>query len=68
MLEEENKEEGFFSYGFKLIKRGENQIEFQPATIIKDVPKEFVIMQMQVYLDDLKEDYHNQHGRKQTDN
>lgn len=62
-----SKEVGSFGYGFKVIRHDDERIEFQPTVIIKNVPSEFIIMQMQVFLDDLKKEYHDQHGRKQSE-
>ncbi len=57
----------FFGYGFKVLDSISDQPEFESIILIKNIPKEFIIMQLQVFLDDLKEDYHNQHGRKQQE-
>ena len=63
-----NNEEiiGSFGYGFKVIRRTDGRIEFQPTTILKNVPIEFIIMQMQVYLDDLKKEYHEKYSKKSS--
>lgn len=64
-----NSEEiiGSFGYGFKVIRHADGRIEFQPTTVIKNVPIEFIVMQMQVYLDDLKKEYYEKHGRKPSE-
>jgi len=63
----EGEEIGSFGYGFKLIRLNDGRLEFQPTTIIKNVPVEFIIMQMQVFLDDMKKEYNKKHGRKQSE-
>jgi hypothetical protein len=63
MLNHGNEEVGSFGYGFRVISRRDGIIEFQPTTIIKSVPTEFIIMQMQVFLDDLKKEYHGKYGK-----
>lgn len=65
MPNEESDEIGSFGYGFKLVKRADGELEFQPIIINKNVPIEFVIMQMQIYLDDLKRDYHDKYGKSE---
>jgi len=64
MPEEANEEIGSFGYGIRVIRRSDGRIEYQPATIVKNIPIEIVIMQMQVFLDDLKKEYHDKHGQK----
>ena len=68
MSNDGNEELGSFGYGFKVIRRADGRLEFRPTTIIKNVPIEFIIMQMQVFLDDLKKEYHDKHGRKPSGN
>lgn len=63
----EGEEIGSFGYGFKMLRYHDNQLEFQPTVIVKNVPIEFIIMQLQVYLDDLKKEYHQKHGRKNSE-
>ena len=53
-----------FGYGFKVIQHADSQTEFQPTTIIKNVPIEFIIMQMQVFLDDAKKEYHDKYSKR----
>ncbi len=57
-----NEEVGSFGYGFRVIRHADSRTEFQPTTLIKNVPIEFIIMQMQVFLDDAKKEYHDKYG------
>ncbi len=61
MLNEENRENGFFGYGFRAIRNDDGKITFYPTTVIKNVPIEVVTMQIEVLLKDLKKSYYDQH-------
>ena len=62
-----SEEIGSFGYGFKVLHHDDGRIEFQPTTIIKNVPIEFIIMQIEVFLENLKKEYHEIHGRKPSE-
>ena len=64
MSNRKGEEAGSFGYGFKVIQHADSQTEFQPTTIIKNVPMEFIIMQMQVFLDDIKKQYRDKHSKR----
>ncbi len=59
-----NEEIGAFGYGIKVLRHTDGQIEYQPHAIIKNVPIEIVIMQMEVFLENLKKEYHEKYGKK----
>lgn len=62
MVTGEDEELGVFGYGIKVVRRPDGRIEYQPHTVIKSIPIEIVIMQLEVFLRDLKQQYHNKHS------
>lgn len=63
----ESEEIGSFAYGFKVMSHADGRIEFRPTTVIKNVPIEFIIMQVQVFFDDLKKEYHSKYGKRSAE-
>lgn len=62
--EEIDDELGVFGFGIRVVRRHDGRIEYQPHIIIKNVPIEIVMAQVEVFLEDLRKEYHSKYGSR----
>lgn len=67
MEEEAGEEIGTFVYGIRVIRKPDGNTKYQYHKTIKNLPLEIVIMQISVFLNDLKKQYHNKYSGKSLD-
>ena len=65
-MSEEPSEIGGFGYGIRVLRHSDGRVEYQIHSVNKNVPTEIVIMQMEVFLNDLKREYSEKHGKKSS--
>ena len=57
---------GAFGWGIRVVRRADGNVDYQPHTIMRNIPIEIVIMQMHVFLETLKKDYADRYGKSST--
>ncbi len=65
-MPEEPTEIGGFGYGIRVIRHSDGKVEYQANSVNKNVPTEIVIMQMEVFLNELKKEYFERYGKKSS--
>ena len=59
MDEETSEKVGYFVFGVTAIERADGQFTYRPQSITNNIPAEVAIMQMDVFLKEMKKVYHN---------